>query len=137
MMGFECHTSSAISRVMYNPILKHLGIEFRNGNIYVYEHVSMSTFAEFRDSKSRGRFFKRRLFGKYHIVHKDTGDNPSPSFREDCGSRRGNIYYFSDYEHLPRRSLVELLRAQRGGGFAAKHRAENNERVKSRLRKKD
>jgi hypothetical protein len=48
-------SSSAINRVVYNPALKRLAVEFKGGRRYTYDGVSRQRFEAIKRAPSAGR----------------------------------------------------------------------------------
>ncbi|GAA4327933.1 hypothetical protein GCM10023149_31680 [Mucilaginibacter gynuensis] len=58
--------SSALQSVGYNPDNKTLELEFReNGDVWQYFSFPASAYRRFMNAESLGRFFVKKIKGKY------------------------------------------------------------------------
>ena len=57
--------SSSIASIGYSPRSRTLDVEFRTGAIYRYEQVPSQLAREFLAAESKGRYFARRVRGKF------------------------------------------------------------------------
>ena len=58
-------SSTAIRRIMYDPIDRELWITFVSGRQYVYFDVPPEKFSAFSHAESRGGFFNREIRDHY------------------------------------------------------------------------
>lgn len=57
--------SSLISRLEYNTAVQILKVQFKNGDIWIYEGVDEFIYAMMMDAPSIGKFFLENIKGKY------------------------------------------------------------------------
>jgi hypothetical protein len=57
--------STAIRRIMYDPIDRELWVTFVSGRQYVYFGVPQEKFSAFSHASSRGGFFNREIRDRY------------------------------------------------------------------------
>ena len=53
--------SSAIDRYRYDSINRRFYVRFNNGRTYYYDDVPPSTYENFQDAPSKGRFFVENI----------------------------------------------------------------------------
>ena len=57
--------SSSIAALSYDADTRVLGVQFRSGAAYRYRGVPAEVFAEFLRADSKGRYFVKKIRGKY------------------------------------------------------------------------
>ncbi|WP_030061371.1 MULTISPECIES: KTSC domain-containing protein [Streptomyces] len=57
--------SSVLRSVGYDPAARQLELEFTGGRLYVYEDVPARVHRELLAAPSHGRYFVRRIRGRY------------------------------------------------------------------------
>jgi hypothetical protein len=60
--------SSSIAALSYDAESRVLGVQFRSGAAYRYREVPAAVFAEFLRADSKGRYFAKKVRGKYAFV---------------------------------------------------------------------
>lgn len=56
--------SSNIKAAGYDPLRKVMRVQFSNGSNYDYSEVDATTFNNFMEAKSQGKFFHQNIKGK-------------------------------------------------------------------------
>ncbi|RAI39159.1 hypothetical protein CH341_26425 [Rhodoplanes roseus] len=62
--------SSAIRSARYDPAARVLEITFVTGRVYAYLHVPETTYRDFLDAESKGRFFNERIRDAFATARK-------------------------------------------------------------------
>jgi hypothetical protein len=57
--------SSSLAWVQYDPALRHLEVEFRNGERYLYFQVPPRRYQNLLDADSKGAFFNRHIRNRF------------------------------------------------------------------------
>ena len=57
--------STAIRTFSYDPASRTLFVTFIDGDLYAYRDVEAETYAAMKAAISKGRFFSRRIRGRY------------------------------------------------------------------------
>lgn len=57
--------SSAISAIGYDPLTRQMRIRFQSGSTYTFCRVPSEIFAGLRSASSKGRYYDRRIRGRY------------------------------------------------------------------------
>jgi len=53
--------SSTLASVLYDSSHRHLQVEFRSGDIYLYSEVPLQTYHELLKAPSKGAYFNRNI----------------------------------------------------------------------------
>jgi hypothetical protein len=63
--GFD---SSWITRIYYDREIKQLGVELKNGSVYLYTGVPHRVFKEFMNAESKGTYLNSKIKNKYEVM---------------------------------------------------------------------
>ena len=62
---FDVKDSTNIKRMAYDKLECVLYVEFQSEAVYKYSDVSSETWKAFKESESKGKYFRAEILGKY------------------------------------------------------------------------
>ena len=132
--------SSVLRAVEYDPTMRVMNVEFRDGSAYAYVGVVEEDFARMTNSLSTGAFFNQHIKGKHNFmkifcsgsitVDSDAirlmhYDNASGRLTVEFNNK--TVYRYAD---VPESTVQELIEADSKGTYLATTIKPNYEAVK-------
>ena len=61
MLTYKVENSSTISKLFYNELIHQLIVEFKSGQQYMYDQVSLEEYNNFCKAESKGKYMNENI----------------------------------------------------------------------------